>query len=55
MGLNYMDKEFVELSKHRLEQAKQCLVSAKVLADYRDYKGAANRFTMKLKNMFWQS
>jgi len=31
------------LSKYRLEQAQQCLLSAKTLIDANDYKGAANR------------
>ena len=31
------------LSKHRIEQAEQCLSSAKVLFSTDDYKGAANR------------
>ncbi len=38
-----MGNEFVDLSKHRLEQSKQCIQSAKVLRDIDDYKGAANR------------
>lgn len=38
-----MDDVVIDLSKHRLEQAKQCIKSAKVLADIEDYKGAANR------------
>lgn len=32
-----------ELSKYRLEQAYQCLESAKILRDNGDYKGSANR------------
>ena len=31
------------LSWYRMEQAKRCIRSAKVLADDEDYKGAANR------------
>ena len=32
-----------DMSNYRLEQAKQCLKSAKTLVDTNDYKGAANR------------
>lgn len=32
-----------DLSQYRLEQAEQCLKSAKILLDCNDYKGAANR------------
>ena len=32
-----------DLSRYRLEQAEQCLKSAKILLDSHDYKGAANR------------
>ena len=32
-----------ELAAYRLEQAEQCLQSARLLADAGDYKGAANR------------
>ena len=32
-----------DLSQYRLEQAEQCLKSAKILLDSHDYKGAANR------------
>lgn len=32
-----------DLSQYRLEQAEQCLKSAKILLDSNDYKGAANR------------
>lgn len=32
-----------ELSRYRLEQAQQCLQSAKILMENGDYKGAANR------------
>lgn len=42
-GLPYMNKEVIELSKYRLEQAAQCIKSAKLLAKNNDYKGAANR------------
>lgn len=38
-----MDKSLVDLSKYRLSQAKQCIKSAKLLAENDDYKGAANR------------
>lgn len=38
-----MDKRYRELSDHRLEQAKRCVKSAKILAADDDYKGAANR------------
>lgn len=38
-----MDNPMMALSKHRLEQVKQCIKSAKVLVDIEDYKGAANR------------
>ncbi len=32
-----------DLSQYRLQQAEQCLKSAKILLDSNDYKGAANR------------
>lgn len=32
-----------DMSRYRLEQAMQCLTSAKMLVDAGDYKGAANR------------
>ena len=32
-----------DLSNYRLQQAQQCLKSAKLLLDCEDYKGAANR------------
>ena len=32
-----------DMSNYRLEQAEQCLVSAKTLIESNDYKGAANR------------
>lgn len=38
-----MDKRYRELSDYRLEQAKRCVKSAKILASDDDYKGAANR------------
>lgn len=38
-----MDKRLVDLSNYRLEQAKRCIKSARVLADDGDFKGAANR------------
>jgi uncharacterized protein (UPF0332 family) len=38
-----MDKTYADLSKYRMEQATQCIKSAKVLVDIGDYKGAANR------------
>lgn len=38
-----MDKSLVDLSKYRLSQTKQCIKSAKLLAENDDYKGAANR------------
>ena len=40
-GLNCMSEAAVALSKHRLEQAEQCIRSARVLRDTGDYKGAA--------------
>lgn len=33
----------VDLSKHRMEQAIQCIKSAKALTAIEDYRGAANR------------
>lgn len=38
-----MINQQVELSKRRLEQAQQCIVSAEALRDIGDFKGAANR------------
>lgn len=38
-----MDNNLVELSKYRMEQANQCLRSAKLLADSGDFRGSANR------------
>lgn len=33
----------IELSRYRMEQARQCTISAKALVEINDYKGAANR------------
>lgn len=33
----------IELSRYRMEQARQCIISAKALVEINDYKGAANR------------
>lgn len=38
-----MDERLKDLSNYRLEQAKRCIKSAKILAADEDYKGAANR------------
>ena len=38
-----MDEHLYALSRHRIEQAEQCLHSANVLVEIEDYKGAANR------------
>lgn len=38
-----MDKRLKDLSDYRLEQAKRCIKSARVLVADNDYKGAANR------------
>lgn len=38
-----MDKALWELSQYRMDQAKRCIRTAKVLAEDEDYKGAANR------------
>ncbi len=38
-----MESENIELSKYRIEQARQCIKSAKALVEIDDYKGAANR------------
>ena len=38
-----MDKSLKDLSKHRLEQAEQCIRAARLLLENDDYKGAANR------------
>ncbi len=41
--MKYMDKALRDLSQYRMDQAKRCIRSAKVLAEDEDYKGAANR------------
>lgn len=38
-----MDKRLMDLSDYRLEQARRCIKSARVLAADGDFKGAANR------------
>lgn len=38
-----MDKRLQDLSNYRLEQAQQCIRSARLLEKSGDYKGAANR------------
>lgn len=38
-----MEHDVVELSKYRMQQARQCIKSAKTLMEINDYKGAANR------------
>ncbi len=38
-----MENEKIELSKYRIEQARQCIKSAKALVEIDDSKGAANR------------
>lgn len=38
-----MDKAIKDLSDYRMEQAKRCIQSAKLLIEDGDYKGAANR------------
>ena len=38
-----MDKAHKDLAEHRLKQAEQCLTSAQVLIDIKDYDGASNR------------
>ena len=38
-----MDKRLKDLSDYRLEQAKRCIKSARILVADNDYKGAANR------------
>ena len=35
--------ERMALSQYRLEQAEQCLKTAKLIVEHGDYKGAANR------------
>ncbi len=43
-GLFCMEKiNYKDLSGYRMEQAEQCLKSARILYDNEDYKGAANR------------
>lgn len=37
-----MENERKELSKYRMEQARQYITSAKALVEIGDYKGAAN-------------
>lgn len=38
-----MDELILQLAYHRLENAKQCINSAKKLVEINDYKGVANR------------
>ncbi len=38
-----MSSNLKDLSEYRLNQASQCLTSARILHDAQDYKGAANR------------
>jgi len=38
-----MSNAFSDLAKHRMNQAVQCVKSAKVLTEVEDYRGAANR------------
>lgn len=38
-----MDNREIELSKYRMEQAEQCIRSAKTLLEQEDYRGSANR------------
>lgn len=38
-----MDRAHKDLAEHRLKQAEQCLVSAQVLIDIKDFNGASNR------------
>ena len=38
-----MGDDIVELSKYRMQQARQCIKSAETLMEIDDYKGAANR------------
>lgn len=38
-----MDKAHKDFAEHRLKQAEQCLTSAQVLIDIKDYDGASNR------------
>lgn len=38
-----MDDAIIALSRYRMKESKQCIKSAKVLVEFDDYKGAANR------------
>lgn len=38
-----MDRKLKDLSTYRLEQARRCIKSARLLAQDNDYIGAANR------------
>ena len=38
-----MENNTAELSKYRIQQARQCIKSAKTLVHINDYRGAANR------------
>lgn len=38
-----MENNTTELSKYRIQQARQCIKSAKTLVHINDYRGAANR------------
>lgn len=38
-----MDDAINALSRYRMKESKQCIKSAKVLVEFDDYKGAANR------------
>lgn len=38
-----MDDAIIALSRYRMNESKQCIKSAKVLVEFDDYKGAANR------------
>ena len=38
-----MDEQHKELSKHRFQQAKRCIASARLLVKDGDFEGAANR------------
>lgn len=38
-----MDDAIIVLSRYRMKESKQCIKSAKVLVEFDDYKGAANR------------
>lgn len=41
--MHFMDSDVRSLSRYRMEQAKQCIESAKLLMNAGDYRGAANR------------